>query len=285
MVERALVERPETAEDRPDPFFLPRLYLHLIGARARSQLQYRRSFALQVAGSFLLTFGDFLAIWVIFTQLPRLDGWSLGEVALLYGMSATSFSLADLFIGHLDDLADWIVRGEFDAILLRPLPAFFTVLTAEFEMRRFGRTAQGVVSILVALSLVNIHWNAARVLTLLIAIPSGTLIFSAVWVAGATISFWSQRSTEMVNAVTYGGQQLTSYPMSIYSLPLRGLFTFAVPLAFVDYYPALYLLGKHDPLGLPYAARFIAPLVAVALVLLVRPLWGLGVRHYRSTGS
>ena len=283
MVDERLAQ--PTAEGRPDPLFLLRLYLHLIAAQARAQLQYRRSFALQIAGSFLLTFGDFLAIWVIFTHLPRLDGWSLGEVALLYGMSATSFSLTDLFIGHLDDLADWILRGEFDAILTRPLPAFFTVLTAEFALRRIGRTAQGVVSILIALALVNVHWNAARLLMLLVAIPCGTLIFGAVWVAGATLSFWSQRSTEMVNAVTYGGQQLTSYPMSIYSLPLRGLFTFAIPLAFVDYYPALFILGKHDPLGLPDAARFIAPAVAVVLVLLVRPLWGLGVRHYRSTGS
>jgi ABC-2 type transport system permease protein len=283
VVEQVAAER---AEGEPsDRFFLPRLYLHLIAARVRAQLQYRRSFLLQIAGSFLLTFGDFLAIWVIFTHLPRLDGWSLGEVALLYGMSATSFSLTDLFIGHLDELADWILRGEFDAVLTRPLPAFFAVLTAEFELRRIGRTAQGVVSILIALALVNVRWNVARLLTLLIAIPCGTLIFAAVWVAGATLSFWSQRSTEMVNAVTYGGQQLTSYPMAIYSAPLRGLFTFAIPLAFVDYYPALYILGKHDPLGLPYAARFIAPAVALALVLLVRPLWGLGVRHYRSTGS
>lgn len=283
MVERASAE-PRLPE-RDSLLFLPRLYLHLIAARARSQMQYRRSFALQLFGALVLSFGDFLAIWVIFTHLPRLAGWSLGEIALLYGMSSVSFALTDLFVGHLDDLADWILRGEFDAILTRPLPAFFTVLTAEFELRRLGKLAQGVAALLIALALIDVHWTAARVLLLVLAIPAGALIFGAVWVAGATTAFWSQRSTEMVNAVTYGGQQLTSYPMGIYSTSLRRLFTFAVPLAFVDYYPALYILDKPDPLGLPYVARFAAPLVAVALLLIVRPLWGLGVRHYRSTGS
>jgi ABC-2 type transport system permease protein len=283
VAEHGFTAQPEP--ERDGLLFLPRLYLQLIAARARSQVQYRGSFALQLIGTLLLSFGDFLAIWVIFTHLPRLDGWSLGEVALLYGMSSVSFALTDMFVGHLDDLADWILRGEFDAILTRPLPAFFTVLTAEFALHRLGRIAQGVAALLIALALIDVHWTLARALLLIVAIPSGAVIFGAVWVAGVTTAFWSQRSTELVNAFTYGGQQLTSYPMSIYSGSLRGLFTFAIPLAFVDYYPALYILGKSDPLHLPYAARFAAPLVAVALLLIVRPIWGLGVRHYRSTGS
>ena len=44
---------------------------------------------------------------------------------------------------------------------------------------------------------------------------------------------------------------------------MRSVFTFVIPMAFINYYPALYLLGKPDPTGMPAWLPFIAPLVAL----------------------
>jgi ABC-2 type transport system permease protein len=60
---------------------------------------------------------------------------------------------------------------------------------------------------------------------------------------------------------------------------------YAVPGAFVAYFPALALLDRPDPLGLPVALRYCAPLVAVVAVLAAGALWRQGVRHYQGTGS
>ncbi len=61
---------------------------------------------------------------------------------------------------------------------------------------------------------------------------------------------------------------------------------YAVPGAFVAYFPALALLDRPDPLGLPVALRYCAPLVAVVAVLAAAALsGGTGVRHYQGTGS
>jgi ABC-2 type transport system permease protein len=78
---------------------------------------------------------------------------------------------------------------------------------------------------------------------------------------------------------------LTQYPMHIYGAWLRRLFIFVIPLAFVNYFPALYILNKPDALGAPAFVRFLAPLVAAAVALFAAWFWQLGVRHYRSTGS
>jgi ABC-2 type transport system permease protein len=53
----------------------------------------------------------------------------------------------------------------------------------------------------------------------------------------------------------------------------------------VAYYPALVLLGRPDPLGLPEWVGWCSPLVAVAAAALAGIAWRFGVRHYRSTGS
>jgi ABC-2 type transport system permease protein len=66
---------------------------------------------------------------------------------------------------------------------------------------------------------------------------------------------------------------------------VRRFFTFVVPLAFVSYEPALYLIGRPDPLGLPDMVRLLSPLAAVIMALLARYGWAQGVRHYQSTGS
>ncbi len=264
---------------------LASIYLRLIAARARGQLQYRVSFVLQLAGSFALSFIDFAAVLVIFQHLPYLAGWSLGDVAFLYGSSYIAFQLTDIAIGHLDLLPQLIQTGEFDLVLIRPLGALFQVLTADFTMRKLGSLAQGVIVFGFALSRVQVDWTAGRVLVTLLIPPIGMLIFGSVWVLGASTTFWTVRTMEIINSFTYGGQALTSYPMHIYGTWLRRLFIFVVPVAFVNYFPALYVLNKPDPLGAPGFVHFLSPLVAVAAVLIASRVWQFGVRHYRSTGS
>jgi ABC-2 type transport system permease protein len=61
--------------------------------------------------------------------------------------------------------------------------------------------------------------------------------------------------------------------------------TFLLPLAFVNWYPALYVIGRPDPYGFPDWLRFASPVVAVVLVSIALLVWRTGVRRYTSTGS
>ena len=120
-----------------------RTYRLLVGARVRSQLQYRTSLALELLATALLTFLDFVAILIIFEQVPALAGWSVAEVALLYGIASLAFSLTDLVVGHLDFLSQMIRDGSFDQVLTRPLPSLLQVITADFAVRRRGEGRAG----------------------------------------------------------------------------------------------------------------------------------------------
>lgn len=262
-----------------------RLYALLVGSRVRSQLQYRTSFALQVAGVFLISFVDFLAIAVIFTNVPRLGAWSLEEVALLYGISGIAFALTDMAIGHLDHLSRLVRDGDFDVLLVRPRGTLFQILTLDFQLRRLGKLAQGALVLAYAVSALDLDWSAGRVAMLGVAIVSASVIFGAVWVAAICIVFWAVEGREAANAFTYGGQFLAQYPVSIYDAWLRRLLAFVVPMAFVAYLPALYILDKEDELGLPDGLRFASPLVAVVACAAAGFVWRTAVRRYRSAGG
>lgn len=257
----------------------------LVGAQIRSQLQYRLSFTLDFVGSGLISFVDFLAVLVIFHNVPRLNTWTVGEVAFLYAVSAISFSLTDMLIGHLDQFPQLVRTGNFDIVLVRPRSSLLQIFGSDFAVRRFAKAVQGAAVLVYALEHVHVDWTVGRVAMLLLSIPCGMVIFGSIWVVGACIAFWTTDGGEFTNAFTYGGNFMAQYPIDIYSAWLRRFLAYIVPLAFVCYFPALYVLGKDDPLGLPRFLDFASPAVAAAAVCVAGFVWRFAVRHYRSAGG
>jgi ABC-2 type transport system permease protein len=261
------------------------LWRRLVGAQIRSQLQYRASFTLDLAGAFLISFIDFLAVLVIFHNVHRLGVWSVREVALLYALSAISFALTDLAIGHLDQFPQKIRDGNFDILLVRPRSTLFQVIASDFQLRRLGKAVQGVVVLVYALGALELHWTVGRLALLVVSVPAAIVIFASIWVVGGCLAFWTTDGGEFTNAFTYGGTFLAQYPVDILAAWLRRFLAYVVPLAFVSYFPSLYLLDKPDPLGLPRFLEFSSPVVAAVAALVAGAVWRVAVRHYRSAGG
>lgn len=80
-----------------------------------------------------------------------------------------------------------------------------------------------------------------------LSILSGAFIYAGLIVTGATICFWTIKTPEIINAFTFGGQQLTSLPLSIYDRWIRVVFLSIAPVAFASYPAALLILGRSDP--------------------------------------
>jgi ABC-2 type transport system permease protein len=262
-----------------------RLYFSLTGAQYRSQMQYRGSFLLDLAANVVITALDFLAVFLVMVRFRTMAGWSLSEVIFLYGSSAVSFSTAEFFCGAFAGFDRWVVRGEFDRFLIRPLPIVFQMLSGEVQLRRVGRILQGTAALVLALVLLRPAWGIGDCLFFCVMLLSGFALFLAIFITGATISFWTPQTSELTNILTYGGQFMTSYPMNIYQVWMRSIFTFLIPMAFVNFYPAVRLLGKPDPFGLPPWIPFASPLIAAGALSIALAFWTTGVRHYQSTGS
>jgi ABC-2 type transport system permease protein len=261
------------------------IYRRLVAARIRADLQYRTSFFLFLASQTLVAGLDLAVILVLFTQVSSIGGWSAPEVALLYGLAGTGFGLADLFASEVELASRHIKAGTFDLFLLRPAGALLQLCAAEFAPRRVGRIVQPLIVIVVVLGRVDVSWTPEKVLLIPVTILSGAVIFGAIWVITSSISFWTVETQEVANSFTYGGVTLSQYPIDVFGTWIRRIVTFVLPLAFVSYFPAAYLLDKPIPYGLPSSIALLTPLVALALVLVARAVWRLAIRHYRSTGS
>ncbi|MFF5025001.1 ABC transporter permease [Streptomyces collinus] len=263
-----------------------RAYRLIAGMWMRSTLTYRASFALAVCGGVLVTGLDFVSILLMFSRVDVLGGYSLAEVAFLYGLSATSFGIADLAIGSAGRLGTRVRDGTLDTLLVRPAPVLAQVAADRFALRRVARITQGALVLGWALVASDIVWTPVKVLMVPGMLVCGGMIFAAVFVVGAAFQFVAQDASEVQNAFTYGGQTLLQYPPTVFGKELVRGVTFMLPLAFVNWVPAAYVLGRPYPLGgVPGWAAFAPPLVAVVCCAAAGLAWRTGLRSYRSTGS
>jgi len=159
------------------------------------------------------------------------------------------------------------------------------LLASSFAVRRLGRLVVGLVVFVVVLARADLRLTPARAALLVVAPLAGAVLFSAIFIAFATVAFWWIDSGEFANGFTYGGRDFTSYPVNVYGAVFRHVFAFGLGFAFVSYYPTLAVMGLPDPLGLPGWVAWSSPAVAAVAALLSMVVWRFGVRHYRSTGS
>ncbi|MEW2381943.1 ABC-2 family transporter protein [Micromonospora sp. NPDC047707] len=260
-------------------------YRALLGAQARSQTAYRTSFVVDVLGNVGSTVFDVLTVLVIFGVTRELGGFTLRETMVIVGLATAAFATADLLVGNIERLPRYVRTGLFDAVLVRPLGTLPQLLLMDLPLRKVSRAVFGLAVLVVALGSAGIEWTPARVALVVVAPLAGVVFFGSVFVATATVSFWWVDSGELANAVTYGGRDFTAYPVTVYGGWFRALFAYGLGFAFVSYHPALALLGRADPLGLPAAVGWAAPAVALVAAALAAAAWRTGVRHYRSTGS
>jgi ABC-2 type transport system permease protein len=260
-------------------------YRHLVAGQVRSQMQYRASFAVDVICSVFFGVFDVVSVVVLFRVTPALGGFAFAEVFLMTALAGCAFAMADLAVGNVERLRQYVRSGLFDALLVRPLSALTQLMAMDVATRRVGRVVFGVVMVILAATHARVPLTPGRLALLTLTPIAGAVIFGAIFVATATVAFWWIESGEIANGLTYGGLNFSQYPITIYGAFFRRLFAYAVGFAFVAYYPTLTLLDRADPLGAPSLLGCASPAVAAVAFVAAGLTWRTGVRHYRSTGS
>jgi ABC-2 type transport system permease protein len=262
-----------------------RAYAALLGGQFRSVASYRASFVIELFTNVGATVLDVVTVFVLFRVATDLGGFTLPEAVLMTGISAAGFVLADFVVGNVERLKIYVRSGMLDAVLVRPLGVLPQLLLLDLPVRKALRLAVGIGTIGIAIGLNDIDWTPGRVVLLVVAPAAAAVFFGAIFVACASLAFWWVDSGEVGSAFTYGGRDFTSYPITVFGGWFRTVFAYALGFGFVAYQPALALLGRPDPLGLPAWAGYSSPLVALLAAVIAALVWRTGVRHYRSTGS
>ncbi len=256
------------------------LYLKYIRIHFMSQMSYRKSFILLTIGQFFVPFMTFISIVLLFQRFSNIQGWSLFEVALCYGIVNLAYSTSECFARGFDMFSNMIRTGSFDRIMLRPRGTILQVFGSKFEFTRLGRFIQSFAVLIFALVKLDLDYTPLKILTLILMVSCGVIIFTGIYIIGATLCFFTIDGVEIMNIFTDGGREMAKYPLGIYKKSVQKIFTFIIPFGVVNYYPLMFVLGKSN--NLIYAFM---PLYGIIFFIPCIWLWSFGVKHYKSTGS
>jgi ABC-2 type transport system permease protein len=261
------------------------LYGRYVAVSVRAQMQYPGSFLLlnvsQLVGSGI----EILGIAALFALFGHIDGWTLAQVAVFYGIANAAFALADSPTRGFEVFGpEFVKTGAFDRILLRPRACALQIVGYEYRLRA-GRLAQAAIVFGVGAAATHLRFTPAHVVLIAWTLAGGAALFAGVVILQATLAFWTVEGLEVANIISYGGVQAAQYPLSVYAAWFRNLLIFLVPIGCVAYFPVVALLGVRDPLGVPAWLLPLTPAAGFAFLAVSLQLWRLGVAHYASTGT
>lgn len=98
------------------------IYWRLLGVQIRSQLQYRLAFFFDVVATGSTVFLEFASLALVFQRFETLGGWTLGEVAFLYGLEELAFGIMDMVFSGFDpgNFGQEVRRGSFTSFSCAP---------------------------------------------------------------------------------------------------------------------------------------------------------------------
>ena len=259
----------------------PGLYWLFLKNRLKILMEYRMNFLIGATSTIMIQGAGLLTVWVIMSQIPDLNGWTLPQVLLIYGMITLSKSINHMFADNLWTLGrDYVRTGQFDRFMLRPVDPLFHLLADRFCHDGIGNFLVGLALIVIAAGRLDVTWTPLHVAYLTLMTLSGGVIFIALNLMTCVSAFWIMDSVP-VTRVVFEMHEFAKYPLSIYPRAIGLLLTWAIPFGFASYFPATRLMGLDTPLWQAYGA----PLVAAVLLAVALAVWRFGLRHYGSTGT
>ena len=256
------------------------MYIEYAKLEIKSALEYKVSFILNFISQIFVMFSLYFMIIALFTKFSNINGFTLYEVLLCFGIVQFGFSFNETFFRGLDHFEELIINGDLDRYIVRPQNILFQVMSSHVDLVKLSRVIQSFIIIIISLINLNINWNISKIFVLLLMIFSSIIIFFGLFVLMASYCFLTIQGLEVKNLVTDGGKQVAQYPIGIFKKGFALIFTIIIPFAFVNYYPLLFLLGRTNNM-----LYMLSPLVVIIYLIPCLLSFKLGLKRYSSTGS
>lgn len=261
------------------------LYFRLIRLAVQARMQYRADFWAGVIGVIVMNAVTVSLISIMVSRFKNLNGWTMWEMVFLYCLWLLGHSVYSFFFWHIRALEEYLVEGTFDQFLMRPASPFIMFLAREVQYMGVADLTFATLGLSLAYRNLNLQWNSMQWLFFGLAIIAGMLIETTLALMFACISFWTGRSRRASQLLMRLNVMVQYYPVDIFGYVFRIIVTGFIPVAFMNYYPALMLLGKLDPQSPGGWLGYISPFVALTLVVLSAVVWHLALRRYSSAGG
>ncbi|MCM1283351.1 MAG: ABC-2 family transporter protein [Muribaculaceae bacterium] len=257
-----------------------RLYRVLASQFLKTILQSKVDFLMGLFGFFFTQIMGIAFLYLVFEQIPSLQGWTLEQLIFIYGFAQIPRGIDHLLTDNIWLVSWWmVIDGDFDRYMLRPMNVFFQVICEKLQPDALGELLVGTILVGMSLSKGILTVDAVHILLFFVSILAGALIYTAVKLFFASLAFWVKQSGPFLQ-VAYEMANFAKYPTEIYGKVVQFLITWVIPFAFVAYLPASYFL-----MGKGAAVIGVECVIAVVFFAIAYALFCYGTRRYESAGN
>ncbi len=257
------------------------IFLSYAAQYLKTKLAYRGDFLVYISSDFLLQSVNLVFILVVFSHIPHIQGWSKEEMLFIYGFFLVPFSLYSGLFNHLFDVPEkYVLQGELDRILVRPLNSYFQVVVELMNLELILGVIPGFAIMgysALALDLQFYWWDIPLFIILSIG---ATMIYGGIYTLLASMGFWYEGKLGLMPMI-YNLSNYGRYPTDIYKGVIRFVLTWILPFAFVGFYPATMLMHRKEYLFY----GMLTPVIGVVIFLMGYYVWSKGINKYQGTGS
>ena len=220
----------------------------------------------------------FIFIALVFSRTNLIKGYNLNQILLFYLTYNIIDTLSQILYREVYRFRPLVVSGGFDLILLKPFHPFIRILVGGMD---FLDALLIIPYILAALYIyiTGFHGDFIHFLIYLAFLFNSMLLVTAFHIIVLCIGI----ITSEVDHTIMIYRDITSlgrFPMDIYKEPVRGLFTFIIPIGVMMTVPSQALMGI---LSLPIAV--FSFLVSCSLLGLSLLFWQFALKRYQSWGG
>lgn len=270
-----------TSSRLPSLGLMLKFYLKLQLVQLRTAIEYNSDFWIGIGGAALTQISGLVFLSALFSQIPEVEGWTVWEIALLYAMALIPKGITELLCDGPWSLRAMVNSGEFDRLLVRPIPPALQTATRIASIHGLGQTTLGIVVFVMASNRADLDWTVTKALFFGMILVSGTIMIGAINFLVNMIAFWEPSTQSAFPTLFSQMINFAKFPLDIYNVLIRGLITVLIPYAFITYFPALVLLDKDSSVRW---LGYLSPLAMLVVVIVTSVLWRLGVNRYQGVG-
>lgn len=252
----------------------------------RAWFQYRIDAVLRSLAVFLREATGILVVFFTLLKFDTLGGWNIYEMLFLFSILFLTYGIMIIFFTGLRDFGKTVRDGSFDRFMLRPRGLLFQIIFVNSDwFAALGHGGLGITLFLISAGKVGINWNFMNALYYIFTIAGGVLIQGAVFLIIAVLNIYLLQTDSLKELLYWNMRKFAGYPISIFNKIIQTIMIYIMPFAFVNYFPAQYLLRKDDMRNYPVVYMYITPIVGLLMYLVAYAFWRFSIRYYKSSGN
>lgn len=251
-----------------------------------TRMQYRLDSLVAALAVFARESMNIIVIYLALLKFDKINDWNVDEMLFLFSILFVTYAFVVSLFADLRHFSDMVRGGRFDRLVIRPRGLLMQLILNNADLiASVGHGTLGIILFVVSAGRVGIVWNFTTIMYYVGAIIGGILIQGGMFIFFSSLCFYFIELESVREILYWNMRKFAGYPISIYGKLIQGLMIYVVPFAFVNYFPAQYLLRKPDMANYNEMYMYIAPLVGVVVYALAYVFWRFSVKRYKSSGN